>query len=96
MDFIEGSRVVRGPDWKWVDQDAGEGGVGTIIAIDVASKRVTVLWDNGNQSDYRAGYQGCFDLRILDSAPAGQYIYQVWPTFDGHIVCLSLYRAFHR
>lgn len=28
----KGLRVVRGPDWKWGEQDGGEGGVGTIIA----------------------------------------------------------------
>ena len=25
-----GSRVVRGPDWKWGKQDGGEGHVGTV------------------------------------------------------------------
>ena len=26
---LVGLRVVRGPDWKWGDQDGGEGGLGT-------------------------------------------------------------------
>ena len=26
-----GTRVVRGPDWCWEDQDGGEGSVGTIV-----------------------------------------------------------------
>ena len=26
-----GVRVVRGPNWKWGDQDGGEGHVGTVI-----------------------------------------------------------------
>ena len=26
-----GTRVVRGPDWRWEDQDGGEGSVGTIV-----------------------------------------------------------------
>ena len=30
---MEGLRVVRGPDWKWGDQDGGEGSVGTVIGI---------------------------------------------------------------
>lgn len=28
---IEGLRVVRGPNWKWGNQDAGEGYVGTVV-----------------------------------------------------------------
>lgn len=28
----KGLRVVRGPDWKWGEQDGGEGGVGTVFA----------------------------------------------------------------
>lgn len=33
-----GTRVVRGPDWKWGNQDEGEGHVGTVVEIG----RVTV------------------------------------------------------
>lgn len=28
-----GLRVVRGPDWKWGNQDDGEGHVGTVVEI---------------------------------------------------------------
>ena len=28
-----GSRVVRGPDWSWGDQDGGLGHVGTVVTI---------------------------------------------------------------
>ncbi|XP_011307675.1 E3 ubiquitin-protein ligase MIB2 [Fopius arisanus] len=28
-----GLRVVRGPDWKWTDQDGGEGHAGTVVEI---------------------------------------------------------------
>ncbi len=30
---IVGVRVVRGPDWKWGDQDGGEGSVGTVVGF---------------------------------------------------------------
>jgi len=30
---IVGLRVVRGPDWKWGDQDGGEGSVGTVVGV---------------------------------------------------------------
>lgn len=28
-----GLRVVRGPDWKWGNQDEGEGHVGTVVEV---------------------------------------------------------------
>lgn len=28
-----GIRVVRGPDWKWGNQDDGEGHVGTVVEV---------------------------------------------------------------
>lgn len=80
-----GSRVVRGPDWKFEeeeDQDGGEGFVGTITSTqkfkdgsELPKGTVLVYWDNGFQGCYRAGQGGCYDLRILDSAPAGNIRY---------------------
>ncbi len=93
-----GMRVVRGPDWKWQDQDGGEGHAGTVIKVlspsDTSStphpgshpeshpgshpgapdQTVLVQWDTGrSDTTYRAGYQGAYDLRILDNAPVGRY-----------------------
>jgi len=31
MSYLNGLRVVRGPDWKWGDQDGGEGNAGTVF-----------------------------------------------------------------
>ena len=31
--LFEGARVVRGRDWKWGDQDGGEGREGTVVEI---------------------------------------------------------------
>ena len=28
--LLEGVKVVRGPDWKWSDQDGGEGHIGVV------------------------------------------------------------------
>jgi len=36
-----GLRCVRGPDWKWGNQDDGEGHVGTVVEI---GKPGTVEW----------------------------------------------------
>jgi len=74
-----GLRVVRGPDWKWQNQDGGEGHVGTVVEIGKSSKSntpdktVVVQWDSGFRTNYRVGYQGFYDLRVYDQAPTGEY-----------------------
>ena len=68
MPSLEGLRVVRGPDWKWGDQDGGEGYAGTVISSSYSGKlgarTVKVLWDTGFKGNYRAGPKGSFDLRV--------------------------------
>lgn len=75
-----GLRIVRGPDWVWGNQDGGEGFVGTVCEIGkpgtaslVGSpdKTVVVQWDNGTRTNYRVGYLGKYDLRVLDNAQIG-------------------------
>jgi len=73
-----GVRVVRGPGWCWGEQDGGDGHVGTVVKARVGrqhQKTVTqhvvfVRWDNGRIANYRV--DGSHDLRVLNSAPAGQ------------------------
>ncbi|KAG1650958.1 E3 ubiquitin-protein ligase mib1 [Nymphon striatum] len=65
MDGV-GSRVIRGPDWKWGKQDGGEGHVGTVRNFE-SPEEVVVVWDNGTAANYRCSE--AYDLRILDSAP---------------------------
>ena len=65
-----GSRVVRGPDWKWGKQDGGEGHAGTVRSFE-SHEEVVVVWDNGTAANYRCS--GAYDLRILDSGPAGKH-----------------------
>ena len=75
MEIEPGLRVVRGPDWKWGDQDGGEGCLGTVIDAGeemAAGRAVVVLWDNGNRSNYRCGVDNSYDLKVYDSAPAGK------------------------
>ena len=38
--ILVGSRVVRGPDWQWADQDGGVGHVGTVVTIGEAGHGV--------------------------------------------------------
>ena len=72
-----GLRVVRGPDWKWANQDDGEGHAGTVVEIGKIGsctspdKTVVVEWDCGTRTNYRTGYQGAYDLLVYDNAPLG-------------------------
>ncbi|XP_059149263.1 E3 ubiquitin-protein ligase MIB2-like [Physella acuta] len=71
-----GLRVVRGPDWKYGEQDGGEGHVGTVVELgedstSVPDDCVVVLWDSGIRKTYRAGHEGGFDLLVLDNGPCG-------------------------
>lgn len=79
-----GLRVVRGPDWKWGNQDDGEGHVGTVVEIGKPGsttspdKTVVVQWDSGSRTNYRVGYQGAYDLRIFDNAAIGEEVCCGW------------------
>ena len=82
MDVSPGMRVVRGPNWKWGEQDGCEGGVGTVVDFvtlkeaedGVALQRaVVVQWDLGNRCNYRCGIGGYHDLLLLDNGPVGEY-----------------------
>lgn len=74
-----GMRVVRGVDWKWGNQDNGEGNVGTVVEIGrtgsptTPDKTVVVQWDQGNRTNYRTGFQGAYDLLLYDNAQIGKY-----------------------
>lgn len=63
-----GSRVVRGRDWAWGDQDGNPPTPGTVTGWqdnDQASKQVVVKWDSGKIVNYRVGAQGKYDLYLL-------------------------------
>lgn len=72
-----GSRVLRGPDWKWKDQDGGEGALGTVVDMSDKDKDIawiTILWDIGETNSYRASGSTGFDLRLYDNAPSGNFM----------------------
>ena len=69
-----GTRVKRGRDWRWGDQDGGAGTLGTVVAAVglVGPGWCSVRWDGAEgQSTYRVGHQGKCDLVALLSRPAG-------------------------
>ncbi|MCC6625585.1 MAG: hypothetical protein IT385_30385 [Deltaproteobacteria bacterium] len=63
-----GTRVKRGPDWKWEDQD--QGGLGTVTRrSDIDDEWVVVRWDHGGNEAYRYGAEGAYDLEVVPDAP---------------------------
>lgn len=38
-------------------------------------KTVVVQWDSGFRTNYRVGYQGQFDLRVIDNAQIGRFLF---------------------
>jgi len=55
-----GTKVERGPDWKWGLQDGGANSKGEIVGISswagVKGKAVRVKWESGRVNAYRWGY----------------------------------------
>ncbi len=65
-----GARVVRGPDWKWDEQDGGAGSMGTVVASPSAEVWARVQWDNGTVNTYRWGHEGAMDLVVVSEGEA--------------------------
>ncbi|CAL2040217.1 unnamed protein product [Caenorhabditis brenneri] len=61
------SKVVRGKDWRWEEQDGGEGKFGRIISPP-ENGWVDVTWDNGYSNSYRFGASGHFDIERVTSS----------------------------
>jgi E3 ubiquitin-protein ligase mind-bomb len=68
--IFPGSRVIRGVDWIWNEQDEGGSRRGKVIEIkdwniNCPKSAVFVLWDNGNKNLYRCGYEGMVSSSLL-------------------------------
>ena len=61
-----GMKVVRGPDWKWDDQDGGTGKMGEIIRGLDEDLWVRVEWESGGSNSYRWGSEGAYDLEVVE------------------------------
>ncbi|XP_065175923.1 E3 ubiquitin-protein ligase MIB2-like [Sycon ciliatum] len=66
-----GTRVVRGPDWKWSSQDKRSGNLGTVFKGTASQGWVSVHWDHGHTANYRCGADGKYDISIYDNAAGG-------------------------
>ncbi|RWS12697.1 E3 ubiquitin-protein ligase HERC2-like protein [Dinothrombium tinctorium] len=62
-----GTRVVRGTDWKWGDQDGPSPSEGTVISDLGDDGWVRVKWDNGTTNSYRMGKEGKYDIKLARS-----------------------------
>ncbi|XP_026733333.1 E3 ubiquitin-protein ligase Ufd4 isoform X4 [Trichoplusia ni] len=65
-----GARVLRGPDWKWRDQDGAHPALGTVTS-DLHNGWVDVRWDHGGRNSYRMGAEGKFDLKVVSGGATG-------------------------
>jgi hypothetical protein len=78
-----GSKVIRGPNWKWRDQDGGKGSIGTVEGISpwsgVDGEGMSVRWANDSLYTYRWGADGNYDLVHVELDEEGK-ITKHYPT----------------
>uniref|UniRef100_A0A672Q5U6 E3 ubiquitin-protein ligase HERC2 n=1 Tax=Sinocyclocheilus grahami TaxID=75366 RepID=A0A672Q5U6_SINGR len=67
-----GARVMRGPDWKWGDQDGPPPGLGRVIGELGEDGWIRVQWDTSSTNSYRMGKEGKYDLKLAEPPPATQ------------------------
>ncbi|KAG7252824.1 hypothetical protein CRUP_007697, partial [Coryphaenoides rupestris] len=67
-----GTRVMRGLDWKWGDQDGPAPGLGRVIGELGEDGWIRVQWDTSSTNSYRMGKEGKYDLKLAEPAPAAQ------------------------
>ena len=65
-----GDKVRRGPDWKWNEQDGGDGQIGKVEELNSSPFGdpgwCAVRWQNGKRYGYRMGCGGAFDLAVVE------------------------------
>lgn len=79
-----GSRVRKGPEWKWKNQD--QDGVGTVIGHG-SNGWIKVEWDCSNMGEYRYGHNEAFDVVVVEE-PRLLRVEQTIET--GCVVCRGL------
>lgn len=64
--ITQGARVVRGPDWRWDDQDGTPPCEGSVSG-DIHNGWIDVQWAHGLRNSYRMGAEGKYDLKLANS-----------------------------
>lgn len=78
--FRIGAKVVRGPDWRWGEQDRAHLGPGIVsgpLSMSPSGAWCPVTWgDNVTKNSYRIGADAAFDLRyyVEGSAPSASFV----------------------
>ncbi|XP_052754599.1 probable E3 ubiquitin-protein ligase HERC2 isoform X2 [Galleria mellonella] len=99
-----GTRVVRGKDWKWGDQDGVPGGEGRVIGELGEDGWVRVAWDAGGTNSYRMGKEGKYDLKLARSPSPPPSVDETvhgtvdnsiewWPVSEVRAACTCAVRA---
>uniref|UniRef100_G3PKS4 MIB/HERC2 domain-containing protein n=1 Tax=Gasterosteus aculeatus TaxID=69293 RepID=G3PKS4_GASAC len=63
-----GTRVMRGVDWKWGDQDGPAPGLGRVIGELGEDGWIRVQWDTSSTNSYRMGKEGKYDLKLAEDS----------------------------
>ncbi|XP_066478199.1 E3 ubiquitin-protein ligase HERC2 isoform X5 [Tiliqua scincoides] len=77
-----GTRVMRGVDWKWGDQDGPPPGLGRVIGELGEDGWIRVQWDTGSTNSYRMGKEGKYDLKLAELPPASHPVAEDSDTED--------------
>jgi len=75
--------VVRGPHWRWGDDDGGAGRPGRILCVDKKAAVVTVFW---HHTDHVHGYYRCGKQTDLSVAITSR---ESCPALEGPVDCLD-------
>lgn len=75
-ELVSGTRVKRGPSWKWSSQDGGPGNEGEVVSGTEKNSDgwVRVKWDRGGVNGYRWGAENAYDVEPVDANPLSKAI----------------------
>ena len=96
--LFPGSKVTRGRDWEWDDQDGGQGSEGEVmdyanVSPDSCRDLVRVQWAHGFANSYRFGFHGFVDLACVEEEVGPFYYRDHLPLLGKHWV--NIYHLAH-
>ncbi|WAR13828.1 MIB2-like protein [Mya arenaria] len=83
-----GAKVMRGPHWKWKNDDGGNSENGEVTSVVPWQKKlprsaVTVRWrQTKKEGTYRLGAEGCVDVVYEECTSGGKYYHEHLPLVD--------------